>query len=145
VSAGDQIPQFSRITVDLITRHPVHGHAGLPDLFQHGHGLLGLGLEAHGLRHLGLGPPLGIVAPLFRQIQPAIQEHVAFGCRITQKRAHLAVLDLARRAAVLAFHADRAGTLLDEARLVDHADAIFVREDLNDILLQEVAGAIRRP
>ena len=111
----------------------------LPGLFQHGHAC-SLGLEAHVFRHLGLGPPLGIVTPLFRQIQPAVQEYVPFERCIAQKRAHLAVLDLARRAAVLAFHAHRARTLLDEARLVHHANAIFVREDLNDILLQDVAA-----
>jgi hypothetical protein len=78
-------------------------------LFQHGHGLLGLGLEAHVRRHFGLRPTLGIVASLFGQIQPPVQEDGPFD-------------------------ADRAITLLDEVGLIHYADFSFIREDLNNVL-----------
>jgi len=91
-----------------------------------------------------LSPP-GIVAPLFRGIQAAIQENVPLGARITQKGANLTGLDPARRARVLAFDTYQAVTLSDEAALVRDATPVFVAEELNDVLQQAIPVGISLP
>jgi hypothetical protein len=112
---------------------------------QHRHRLFGLGLEDHVFGDLGLRPPLAILAPLFGQVQVAIQKDVTLECRIAQKGADLTVLDLARRARVLAFDPHRALALFDEAGLVHHADAVFVAKNLNRKLQQAIPSRICTP
>src|SRR4029434_2598147 len=80
--------------------------------------------------------PSWIGAPLLGQIQTTIQKDMAPARRIAQKCAHLAILDLARRAAVLSFHSHRVAPLFQKASLIDHTDPFFIPKLLDDEALQ---------
>jgi hypothetical protein len=143
--ASHQIAQLDVIPVDLIASYPFHRHASRPGVRQHLCSQLHLGLEGHFVRHARFPPPLLILAPLLGQVQPAIQKGIPAGCAVRQKDPHLAVLNLARRAAVLPFDTDRLGALLQEASFVDNANPVCRPEALHDKHLQFISHGVGIP
>src|SRR5215203_6070781 len=110
---GNGIAHLRRIAIDLIARHPTHGHAHRPSMSQHLHRLLRLALEDHARRYFRLHSTLWRTRPAFRQVQTPVQKHMSMYSCIAQKRADLTVLALASRAAVLPLDTDRLVAFLD--------------------------------
>jgi hypothetical protein len=138
-------PQLRRITIDFIARHPAHRHALCPGVLQHLTGLLGLGLKDHLGRDFGSGPPFGVVTPLFRQVQAPVQQDLPPRSHITQKGAHLTILDLAGGPAILPLNPDRVRPFFEEAGFIHHSNAFFFPEDFDHILLQLIPSLIGLP
>jgi hypothetical protein len=87
-------------------------------------GYLGLGHENDVIRNTALYATIGILCPVFGQIEPAIDESSVRSPGNAEEDACLAFLDLAAIAAILAFYSYRAVSLLREARFVDMNRAI---------------------
>jgi hypothetical protein len=87
-------------------------------------GYLSLALENDVIRNAALCATVGIICPIFGQIDPAVDDSSECSSANAEEDACLAILDLASTAAILAFYSYRAVSLLREARFVDMNRAI---------------------
>ena len=133
------------LTIDRVGGHPAPWDPQPPGMVEHRPRQLWLGLEDHLLGHRRFGSTRRITRPALGQIQTPIQEGVPLRPNIGQEHPNLAVLGLARRARVLALDPDRLGALLQEARLVQHEDAVGVPERLGNQPDQLIPNCVRIP
>src|SRR5262249_31418431 len=110
----------------------VEGHPAVADLLPTGQeqfkGQLGLGAKDDPFGHAGPAAALGVFGPGVGQVQARIEQGVAGGTGVGDIDGHLAVVDLAGGAAVLAGDADALGAALGEAALVQDEDAVGAAE-----------------
>src|SRR6266566_8260925 len=93
--------QVGTVTVDGISHHPVDGQAGRLGALEHALGQCGFGLKGDALGDVRGEPSCQIVAPLFWQIQFAVNEGVTSGGDVGEKHADLAIFNAAGGAAIL--------------------------------------------
>lgn len=85
------------------------------------------------------------IGPCPRHIQLAVDECTAAMTGIAEEYADLAILDSARRAAVLALHAGRVLTFLDETSFVHDQHCITLAESFTHVLAQYIARGVGVP
>ena len=87
-------------------------------------------LKVDGRRNTDAGAPRAIARPLLRQVQGGAQHPGPPLGPQQRRRGHLAIGDLAHRAAILPRHADRVLALFRKARVVDHEHPFAHRQQL---------------
>ncbi len=114
--------QVGAVAVDGIGDHPAHGQTRR------------LGALDHPLRQFGFGgkgdvggdvsgePARQIVTPLFGQIQFAVDQRMAQRRDVGEEDAHLTVVDLSRRPAILLPDADRVAAAFGKAAFINDED-----------------------
>ena len=103
------LPAVWAVPLEPVCHHLLAGErAGAVEVLPQRGGQLGLTLPRPLVWPLPCHPPrlLGVGAPGRRQAQPLVDQHRALPRRIGGKDAHLTVLHLAQRAAILAGHPD---------------------------------------
>jgi hypothetical protein len=95
-------PQAAIGAIDLIAQNPGERHAGGDRPGDHAARQLGLGGERHRLGNTGRLAPGGVLGPLLRKVEFAIDQRMPLAAGISQEHADLAILDAPCRAAVLA-------------------------------------------
>jgi hypothetical protein len=85
-------PEIGVSAVDFIAGHPGGRHRGGKRSRQHAESERRLGGKVNLLRHPGCSPWRGIVCPLLRQVQLAVEEGASLGARLAQEDPELAVL-----------------------------------------------------
>ena len=121
-TGGAGLPEVWAVPIETICDNIFEGeHAGAVEVLHHRCGQLGLALPRHLVWHLPFRPPrlIGVGEPWLRQEQPFVDQRIALPRRIGGKDAHLTVLHLAQRAAILAGHPDGVLPFFREPRLID--------------------------
>jgi hypothetical protein len=124
VPSRDAVQKLGDLTIALVGRDPLERHTvphGSIDQIERD---LRLGPEDELLRYPYRLAACGIGKPTLRQVKVAVDQRMEVGGDVVEVHAHHAVVDLSRRAAILALDADRLLALLRNARLVDHADRV---------------------
>ncbi len=84
-------------------------------------------------RHARRSATLSIPGPLLRKIQAHVDQRMLLTGDVTQKHAHLAVIDFAQATAPLPRHADRVLPLLGERRRIEDDHAIGLANSRADL------------
>ena len=114
-----RLAKQARLAIGAVGQNDLARKAVLCGSFNHAKRLLDLRLESQLFRDPGGGAPRGILGPGRRQVEREVDGQVLGAGRDTEAHADLTIGNLARRARVLALHADRTGPLLEEACVVD--------------------------
>lgn len=93
--------QVGAVAVDGISYDPADGHAGGLGTLDHLLGQFGFGAKADRGRNVGGLPARQISAPVFGQIQFAVDESVALFCDVGEKDADLTVFHTPGAPAIL--------------------------------------------
>src|SRR3954449_7397985 len=129
----DPPPQGAVGPVHAVGRHPRARHASVQRPLQHRRAELGLGGEGDPSRHAGPGAAARVARPALGQVEGAVDQRPPVPARVAEEDPDLAVLDAARRAAVLPLHARRLLALLHEPGLVQHQHGLGVAEVLHHV------------
>ena len=133
------------VAIDLVAQHPGDRHPGREGTLDHALRQLRLGGERDGLRHGGRGAALPVVGPLLGQIQFTVDQGMALATGIGQENTDLTVLDPSRSPRILARHAGRLGSLLQEPGFVDDQHAVRRPQVLDHITAAQVARLVLVP
>src|SRR5215211_9504427 len=87
----------------------------------------------------------GVLGPVLREVEPAIDKRLALARYIGGKHADLTVRDLAGRARVLAANPAGGFALLEKARLVQNQHRIRLAQGLDRIAAHHIAECISVP
>jgi len=114
--------QVRAVTVNGVGHDPADGQVGGMGSLHHPLGQFGFGLEGDRLRDMGGLPASRILAPVFGQIQFAVDEGVTQGGDVREKDAHLAIFDAPSDSAILPLDTCGVGAAFGEATLVKDED-----------------------
>jgi site-specific DNA recombinase len=90
--------------IHAIGDHPGERDLCFPEAFNHLLGQFTFGLKTNRLGNTSLSAPLRIVDPVLGKIEFAVDEGMSFCAHVAEKDAHLTVLHLSGRPAILFFH-----------------------------------------
>ena len=138
-------PQAVIRAIGRIGQHPGTAHTGIKVPGNHPAGNRRLGGKLHIIGNAGLRTPAGITGPGLRKIELTVNQRLAISARITEKHAHLAVLDPAGRPRILADNANRMAPLLQETGIIDNKHTVFAAKRLHDISAYLVPQPVRIP
>src|SRR6266566_3609166 len=96
--------QVGTVTVDGISHHPVDGQTSRLGALEHALGQCGFGLKGDALGDMRGEPACRVVAPVFWQVQLAIDEAVSLRRHVGEEDAHLAVFNASAGAAILGLY-----------------------------------------
>jgi len=114
--------QVGTVPVDGIGHHPADGQPGSLGTPDHLLAQFGFGGKAHRLRNMSGLPPGWVGAPVFRQIQCAVDEGMPLRRDVGEEDSHLAVLHSAGAPAILGGDADGVAPAFRKAAFIEHQD-----------------------
>lgn len=139
------MPQMIISSIHTICRDPGERQPVCEDSFKHAARQHQLGGKRHCLWHSCLPAALLILGPDFRKVNLSIHEHLSFVTGISQEDPGLAIVDLARRPAVLGSHSHRFAPFLDKPGLINHHHCRRVPQVLFDQIQQVITYLICVP
>src|ERR1700737_1135603 len=116
--------ELGAISVAGIAQHHSIRQAPLSDLIDDFQRQFPLLAKDDFLRNARLAPPLGVVGPTLRQIQPPSQRYISLFANMMNADCDLAVARLSYRARVLPLHRYRVRALFGEPGIIDHPGRI---------------------
>ncbi len=111
-------PQVGAVSVDGIGDHPADRQASRLRSLDHAQSQFRFGLKGDGLRDVSGSPACEIVAPVFWQIQCAVDQGMPQGRHVGEEDAHLAIFDAPSGPAILLLDASRFGAPFGEATFI---------------------------
>ena len=112
--------QVGAVSVHGIGYHPADRQPGGLCSLDHALGQFGFGLKTDGLGDMSGLPASRVGAPVFWQVQFAIDEGVSGGGDVGEEDAHLTVVHMSGRAAILVPDSGGVGAPFGEAAFIDH-------------------------
>ncbi len=114
--------QVGAMSVDGISHHPANGQTSRLGTLHHAPSQFGFGLEADVRGEVNGLSAWQIVAPLFGQIQFAVDHGMSPGGHVGEKDAHLAIFDAPGGPAILPLDASRVAAPFGEAAFIHDED-----------------------
>ncbi len=111
--------QVGTVPVDGIGHHPADGQPGGLGTLDHLLAQFGFGRKADRLRNMSGLPPGWVGAPVFRQIQLAVDEGMPLRRDVGEEDSHLAVFHAPGRPAILGADASRVTPAFGKATFID--------------------------